>query len=53
MRLRPLVNPMKMNGCAMVLLNVGEGARAAAGDVAEWLANTLGEAGAVGRVWRP
>jgi 23S rRNA (adenine2030-N6)-methyltransferase len=50
-RLRPLTNPMTMNGCAMVMLNAPEGAEAAAAQVCGWVADTLGEAGARAEVW--
>ena len=49
-RLRPLANPMKLNGCAMILLNTPDVAEAA-GAVAEWIAARCGEAGAKGRVF--
>ena len=48
-RLRPLSDPMKLNGCAMVVVNPTPGLEAAAGAVVAWLASTLGEAGALGR----
>jgi len=50
-RLRPLTNPMKMNGCALVILNPPDGAEAAAQTVCGWVAETLGEAGARAEVW--
>ena len=51
-RLRPLTNPMKMNGCAMVVVNPPIGADAAATEICGWVAGTLGEAGAKAEVWR-
>ena len=51
-RLRPLTNPMKMNGCAMVVVNPPEGADVAAGEICGWVALTLGEAGGRAEVWR-
>lgn len=51
-RLRPLDNPMKMNGCAMVMLNPPAGADAAAREVCGWVAGMLGDAGARAEVWR-
>ncbi|ADL02043.1 23S rRNA (adenine(2030)-N(6))-methyltransferase RlmJ [Brevundimonas subvibrioides] len=51
-RLRPLTNPMKMNGCAMVVVNPPAGADAAAAEICGWVARTLGDAGAKGEVWR-
>ncbi|MES2861148.1 MAG: 23S rRNA (adenine(2030)-N(6))-methyltransferase RlmJ [Pseudomonadota bacterium] len=51
-RLRPLTNPMKMNGCAMVVVNPPAGADAAAGEICGWVAHALGEAGSKAEVWR-
>ena len=51
-RLRPLTNPMKMNGCAMVVVNPPAGANAAASEICGWVAGTLGEAGGKAEVWR-
>lgn len=50
-RLRPLANPMKMNGCAVVVLNPPAGAGGAASEVCGWVAGRLGEAGAKAEVW--
>lgn len=50
-RLRPLTNPMKMNGCAMVVLNPPAGTEAVARQICDWVAAMLGEAGAKGDVW--
>ena len=50
-RLRPLTNPMKMNGCAMVMVNPPAGTEAAAGEICGWVAATLGDAGARAEVW--
>ena len=50
-RLRPLTNPMKMNGCALVVLNPPAGAEAAAAEVCGWVADRLGETGARSEVW--
>ncbi|KAK0330829.1 hypothetical protein LTR94_031289, partial [Friedmanniomyces endolithicus] len=36
-RLRPLLNPMKMNGCAMVVVNPPNGAEAAAVEICDWV----------------
>lgn len=49
-RLRPLSDPMKMNGCAVVILNPPEGLEPHLAGVAAWLAET--GAGGGGRVWR-
>ena len=51
-RLRPLTNPMKMNGCAMVVVNPPEGGDAAATEICGWVAGSLGEEGAKAEVWR-
>lgn len=51
-RLRPLSNPMKMNGCAMVVVNPPDGADAAAAEICGWVAAMLGEAGGRAEVWR-
>ena len=50
-RLRPLANPMRMNGCAVVVLNPPAGTEAAAAEVCGWVAGRLGEAGARAEVW--
>jgi 23S rRNA (adenine2030-N6)-methyltransferase len=50
-RLRPLTNPMKMNGCAMVVLNPPPGTEAAAREICEWVAGTLGQEGGRSEVW--
>ena len=50
-RLRPLTDPMRMNGCALLLLNdpgVAPALEAACG----WVARELGGPGGEGRVWR-
>jgi len=50
-RLRPLTNPMKMNGCAMVFLNPPDGIEAAAREVCGWVADVLGDQDARAEVW--
>lgn len=50
-RLRPLTNPMKMNGCAMVVLNPPPGTEAAAAEICGWVTANLGDAGARSEVW--
>ena len=50
-RLRPLNNPMKMNGCALVIVNPPPGAAAAAREVCGWVATPLGDAGGRAEVW--
>ncbi len=49
-RLRPLADPMRLNGCVMVLINAPAEIEAPARAAMEWIAATLGEAGALGRV---
>jgi 23S rRNA (adenine2030-N6)-methyltransferase len=51
-RLRPLTDPMKMNGCAMVIVNPPAGADTAATEICGWVADTLGAPGARAEVWR-
>jgi len=50
-RLRPLRDPMKMNGCALVVLNPPPGTEAAAREICGWVAATLGGDGARSEVW--
>lgn len=52
LRLRPLTDPMKMNGCAMVMVGAPRATEAAIAEATAWLAENLGEAGAKARVWR-
>jgi 23S rRNA (adenine2030-N6)-methyltransferase len=52
LRLRPLTDPMKMNGCAMVMVGAPPGVDGAAGEAGDWIAAHLGEAGGRSRVWR-
>lgn len=52
-RLRPLTDPMKMNGCAVVFVNPPDGADAAARQVCEWAVAALGSDGGRAEVWRP
>lgn len=50
-RLKPLVDPMKMNGCAMVIANAPAGVEADLAAICGWVAGTLGEAGGKASVW--
>ena len=50
-RLKPLTDPMKMNGCAVVVLNPPPGAEAAANEVCGWVASALGGDAARSEVW--
>jgi 23S rRNA (adenine2030-N6)-methyltransferase len=49
-RLRPLDDPMRLNGCAMVVVNPPPGLAEHAREVVEWTARVLGGAGARGVV---
>ncbi|MEN5177947.1 23S rRNA (adenine(2030)-N(6))-methyltransferase RlmJ [Brevundimonas diminuta] len=51
-RLRPLNNPMKMNGCAMTIVNAPSGADAAAAEICGWTVQALGDPGGRAEVWR-
>jgi 23S rRNA (adenine2030-N6)-methyltransferase len=51
-RLRPLIDPMRLNGCAMVVINAPPVLQDHARAVVDWIARELGEAGALGRVQR-
>lgn len=50
-RLRPLANPMKMNGCAMVVVNPPAGTEAAARSICDWVVANLGDPGGKAEVW--
>lgn len=50
-RLRPLDNPMKMNGCAMVVLNAPARVRHDAEAACQAVVSGLGEPGGEARVW--
>ncbi len=50
-RLRPLTDPMKMNGCAMVLIGAPD-MEAEAAAICGWVAERCGETGAEARVYR-
>lgn len=52
LRLRPLTDPMKMNGCAMVMVGAPASVDGAAAQAGDWIAARLGEAGGRSRVWR-
>ena len=51
-RLRPLSDPMRMNGCAMIVANSPPGLDERFAQAAEWIALSLGEHGGFGRVER-
>ena len=52
LRLRPLTDPMKMNGCAMVIVGAPKSTEAAITEATTWLADNLGDTGAKARIWR-
>lgn len=50
-RLRPLSDPMKMNGSAMVVVGADDGLAADMQAVCGWVVSHLGEAGGEARIW--
>jgi 23S rRNA (adenine2030-N6)-methyltransferase len=48
-RLRRLDDPMRLNGCAMIIVNPPPGLEEPAGEAAAWIAAELGEPGGLGR----
>jgi 23S rRNA (adenine2030-N6)-methyltransferase len=50
-RMRPLADPLRMNGCALVLVGEDDGLQPAMEAVCRWTAETLGEGGSA-RVYR-
>jgi 23S rRNA (adenine2030-N6)-methyltransferase len=50
-RLRPLLDPMKMNGCALVIANPPAGVDAPLREACEWVVSILGDAGGEARLW--
>ncbi|MDR3509677.1 MAG: 23S rRNA (adenine(2030)-N(6))-methyltransferase RlmJ [Caulobacteraceae bacterium] len=50
-RLRPLSDPMRMNGCALVVVDPPPGFEAPVRAVADWVVSQLGEADGEARVW--
>jgi 23S rRNA (adenine2030-N6)-methyltransferase len=51
-RLRPPLDPMKLNGCAIVALNDPPGLEEAVEAASAWIAGRLGDAGASAPLWR-
>lgn len=51
-RLKPLTDPMKMNGCAMVIANAPAGVTEGLSAACDWVARRLGETGGKAEVWR-
>lgn len=52
-RLRPLVDPMKMNGCAMVIANPPAGVESDLEAICTWVVENLGDSGGKAEVWSP
>lgn len=50
-RLKPLTDPMKMNGCAMVIANAPPGLEPGLEALCGWVVTRLGEAGGRASVW--
>ncbi|THD78854.1 MAG: 23S rRNA (adenine(2030)-N(6))-methyltransferase RlmJ [Phenylobacterium sp.] len=44
-RMRPLTDPMRMNGCALVVVGAPDGLAGPLEDICRWTAQTLGDAG--------
>jgi 23S rRNA (adenine2030-N6)-methyltransferase len=51
-RLRPLLDPMKMNGSTMVLVGAPPEVEPAVRMATDWIVRNLGQAGGAARVWR-
>lgn len=51
-RLRPLSDPMKMNGCALALANAPPAVEAPLAEANAWIVGALGEKGGEARNWR-
>lgn len=51
-RLKPLTDPLKMNGCAMLVVGAPEGLEEPVGDLCRWVVERLGEKGGLAKVWR-
>jgi 23S rRNA (adenine2030-N6)-methyltransferase len=50
-RLRPLLDPMRMNGCALVIAKPTPGLEAPLREACEWVVGALGEPGGAARLW--
>jgi 23S rRNA (adenine2030-N6)-methyltransferase len=51
-RLHPLTDPMRMNGCALVLLEPPPGLEAGLKAAVDWVVTAAGGPGGVGKLWR-
>ena len=52
-RLRPLANPMKMNGCTLTLIGAPPAVEPELQAITDWVVGALGDPGGRARVWRP
>jgi 23S rRNA (adenine2030-N6)-methyltransferase len=50
-RLRPLDNPMAMNGCALLLINPPPGVVGPVGAANDWIVRACGDVGGQARLW--
>jgi 23S rRNA (adenine2030-N6)-methyltransferase len=50
-RLKPLDDPMTLNGCALAIINPPSGLAAPLEDICRWTAQTLGHGSGEGRLW--
>jgi 23S rRNA (adenine2030-N6)-methyltransferase len=51
-RLQPLTDPMKLNGCALVILNPPLGLEAPLQAIAEWVVRAAGGLGGRAKLWK-
>lgn len=51
-RLRPLADPLKMNGCAMLIVGAPAGLETPLGDICHWVVDRLGDRGGLAKLWR-
>ena len=51
-RMRPLTDPMKMNGCALVILNPPTSLEVPLKAIAEWVVKAAGGPGGMAKLWK-
>ena len=51
-RLQPLTDPMKLNGCALVILDPPSGLEAPLKAIADWVVQAAGGPGGVAKLWK-
>lgn len=51
LRLKPLDNPLRLNGCAMIFINAPKDLSAEFQPTLDWLASHVGDPGAQARIW--